>query len=110
MHWESGNNMGISREDMMDTVDWMQEQLQEDTGDEMARIPLDQSGAEYVYLLNPREIKYYPLSLLAAARIFYAAGVKWTLSTDYWDVTNYALFTGRDDTAEDIAEKMSDTA
>lgn len=110
LHLQLGNNMGVSKEDFLDTVEWMEEQLQDDTGDPDARIPVDKQGAEFMFTMNPREIKYYPLSFLASAKIFYAAGVDWTVSSQSWDLTNYALFSGEDDNARRIAGMLADAA
>lgn len=110
IHRDTGNNMGVSVEDMVDTLEWMEEQLQDEVGDPNAQIPLNRQGAEFLYTLNPREVKFYPLTILAAAKIFYAAGANWTLSTRYWDVTNYALFTGEDELARQNASRLCDTA
>lgn len=110
IHLETGNNMGISTEDLVDTLEWLEEQLQSEVGDPNARIPLDKAGARVLYTLNPREPKYFPLTILAAAKIFYAAGEDWTLSTKSWDVTNYALFSGNDEAARIIAQRLRDEA
>lgn len=41
---ETGNNMGISHEDFVDTIEWMEEELQDDCDDPDARIPLNEPG------------------------------------------------------------------
>jgi TusE/DsrC/DsvC family sulfur relay protein len=46
---------------------------------------------------------FFPLLLQAQAKIFYAAGETYTLSSKHWDVTNYALFNGDDKDAATIA-------
>ncbi len=92
VHLESGNNMGVTREDYIDTLQWMEEELQGEVEDASARIPLDKAGARVMYTFNPREVKYYPYLIQAAAKIFNAAGEDWTVSTTGWDATNYALF------------------
>jgi Fe-S oxidoreductase len=92
-HLETGNNMSISQEDIVDTLEWMEEELQEDVGNDGPRIPVDKKGARMVYTINPREGKYFPLTIQAAAKVFYAAGEDWTVDSKNWDVTNYALFT-----------------
>jgi Fe-S oxidoreductase len=93
---ERGNNMGIPREEWLETVAWIEEELQAETGDPEARLPVDKKGAKLLYTVNPREPKFFPLSLLAAAKMFYAAGEDWTFSSDYYDVTNYGLYSGDD--------------
>ena len=104
---QTGNNMGIPTEDFVDTIEWMQEDLQDELG-ENATIPLNEEGKEILYTLNPREPKFFPLSIAAAAKIFYAAGASWTLSTEMYDVTNYGYFSGNDEEATAIAKKMFD--
>jgi len=94
--WEIGNQMGVSSEDYLETLDWLQDELRGDVGDPEAMIPIDKQDADVLYLVNPREIKYAPLSLLAAAKIFYAAGESWTMPSVGWDNTNFGLFSGDD--------------
>lgn len=105
---QTGNNMAIPTEDFADTIDWMQEDLQDELEDENAVIPLNKEGSDILYTLNPREPKFFPLSIAAAAKIFYAAKANWTLSTEMYDVTNYGYFSGNDEEATAIARKMFD--
>ncbi len=105
---ESGNNMGIAQNDWLDTLDWIEEELQAETGDPEARIPIDQPGKRLLYTVNPREPKFFPLSLLAAAKIFYAAKESWTFSSRFYDVTNYGLFSGDDDHANKISAYLQE--
>jgi TusE/DsrC/DsvC family sulfur relay protein len=103
VHVMTGNNMGMDKEEFVDTVEWMEEELQKDIGDPTAKIPIDKEGAKNLWVLNPREVKFFPLLLQAQAKIFHAAGESYTLSSKYWDVTNYALFNGDDKDAATIA-------
>ncbi len=107
---ESGNNMGITREEWLETVDWLQDELRGETGDPAAEMPIDRPGVDFLYAINPREAKFYPLSLLAAAKLFHAAGATWTFSTDAYDVTNYALFSGCNDSGALIAGRLQESA
>jgi len=93
---EQGNNMGIPRDEWLETVAWIEDELRTETGDPAARIPVDVKGARLLYTVNPREPKFFPLSLLAAAKMFNAAGESWTFSSDHYDVTNYGLYSGDD--------------
>jgi len=103
---ETGNNMGISTEDYTDTLKWMEEELSDELNDPAARIPIDEPGKKVLYTLNPREPKFFPLSIAAMAKIFYAAGESWTLSTRMYDITNYAYFSGNPEEARLIAERL----
>ncbi len=102
----TGNNMGVSRDDFVETVQWLEEELRGETGDPSARIPVDEPGAEFLFTVNPREPKFFPLSLLATARVFHAAGASWTLPSEGWDLTNYGLFSGDAQAAGALADAM----
>lgn len=105
---QTGNNMGITKEELVDTLQWLEEDLQDEVGDPDARIPIDVPGKEILYTLNPREPKFFPLSISAMAKIFHAAGESWTLSTRMYDVTNYAYYTGNMDEAREIARRLEE--
>jgi Fe-S oxidoreductase/CheY-like chemotaxis protein len=94
--WEIGNQMGVLKEDYVDTLEWMSEELAEDLGHDRAAIPIDKKGARVVYAINPREVKYDPRTIKKAALIFYAAGEDWTMTSEGWDQTNFGLFSGDD--------------
>ena len=102
IHLKTKNNMGVDETEFRETIEWLDEQLRDELGVAGPTIPLDKKGARVMYLVNPREVKFYPLTLMAAAKIMYVAGEDWTMSTDYWDVTNYALFSGDDAAARQI--------
>jgi len=93
---EQGNNMGIPRDEWLETLAWIEEELRTETGDPEARIPVDAKGTRILYTVNPREPKFFPLSLLAAAKMFTVAKESWTFSSDHYDVTNYGLYSGDD--------------
>jgi len=103
---EKGNNMGISREEWLSTLQWLSEELQAEVGDPEAHLPVDKPGTKILYTVNPREPKFFPLSLLATAKIFYAAAESWTVSRDYYDVTNYGLYSGDDEAAGLISSRL----
>lgn len=103
---KTGNNMGIPKEEWIETVRWLEGELRSEVGDEQARIPIDEKGARLLYTVNPREPMFFPMSILAAAKIFYAAGESWTFSSENYDVTNYGLFSGDDDAAGIISDRL----
>jgi Fe-S oxidoreductase len=106
VHLDSGNNMGVGEEDYVETLEWMEEELQDELEDPTIKIPLNKKYARVVYTFNPREVKYFPYLIQAAAKIFNAAGEDWTLSTESWDATNYGLFSGSDEAAYQIAHNL----
>jgi len=96
---EKGNNMGIAEEDWKETVEWLEEELQQEVDDPTVKLPLDKSNSHMFYTINPREAMFFPLSISAAGKIFYAAGESWTFASDNFDVTNYGLYNGNDEAA-----------
>jgi Fe-S oxidoreductase len=106
---EKGNNMGIPRQEWLDTLLWLSEELQMEVGDPKAHLPVDKTEKEILYTVNPREPKFFPLSLLATAKIFHAAKESWTVSSDYYDVTNYGLYSGDDGAAGLISSRLRES-
>jgi Fe-S oxidoreductase len=103
---QTGNNMAITTPELIDTLSWLEDELRDEVSDPGASIPLNQNNANVLYTLNPREPKFFPLSIAAMAKIFYAAHESWTISTTMYDVTNYAYFSCNPDEARIIAERL----
>jgi Fe-S oxidoreductase len=95
--WSIGNQMGISKEEYLETLEWIGEEMRDELEEPDFKIPIDVEGADFVYVVNPREIKYSPMSLQAAAKIFRVAGLSWTMGSEGWDNTNFGLFSGKPD-------------
>jgi CheY-like chemotaxis protein len=102
--------MGVLKEDYLDTLEWMSEELEEDLGHSEATIPVDKEGARIMYCINPREVKYDPRTIKEAALIFWAAGENWTMPSEGWDNTNFGLFSGDDGLGGASAKREYDKA
>ncbi|MBI4849523.1 MAG: (Fe-S)-binding protein [Nitrospirae bacterium] len=104
--WEIGNQMGVLKEQYLETLEWQEEELQGEVNNPKAKIPIDKMNANIVYTINPREIKHDPRSILDAAKIFYAAKENWTMPSEGWDMTNFGLFSGDDDLGGAVAGRV----
>ncbi|MFZ5980105.1 MAG: response regulator [Candidatus Zixiibacteriota bacterium] len=104
--WEIGNQMGVLKEDYLDTLEWMADEIKEELEDPTADIPVDKLDADIVYSINPREVKYDPRTISDAAKIFHLAGANWTMPSDAWDMTNFGLFSGDDDLGGAVARRL----
>lgn len=104
--WEIGNQMGVLKEDYLETLEWLSEELVAETGDPKAAIPIDKPDANVVYAINPREVKYDPRTISDAAKIFYEAGEDWTMPSEGWDMTNFGLFSGDDELGAAVARRL----
>lgn len=108
--WETGNQMGVSEEDYLETLEWMEEELQAELDDPSVKIPVDKIGCDFVYTINPREIKFDPRSIANAAKIFHFAGESWTMPKWGWDQTNFGLFSGDDRLGAYVAKNVYEAA
>ena len=108
--WEIGNQMGVLKEDYIETIEWMSDELVEALGEPGAAIAIDKPGCEIMYTINPREAKYDPRTISDAAKIFYAAGESWTMPSEGWDMTNFGLFSGDDDLGGVVARRVYEKA
>jgi Fe-S oxidoreductase len=107
---EVGDVNGFTKEDFFETIEWLNEEIAEDNNDPKALIPVNQKGARYLYLPNPRELGLNLLHLQAMARMFYAFGEPWTMSSRHTDVTNWGYFIGDDEVARTMALQIIEAA
>ncbi len=106
----TGNQMEIPQEELCSTAEWLGDDLKMEMEDETVSVPVDKAGSRVLYLINPREVKFFPLSLMAAAGVFHAAGESWTISSLFYDVTNYGLFSGDNEAAGELTRRVIDEA
>jgi Fe-S oxidoreductase len=106
---EVGNQMGIPKADYLETIEWLEKEAQVDLGLDF-RVRIDKEGAEIVYVINPREVQYTPMTLLAAFKIFHLAGADWTMPSVGWDNSNFGLFSGDNDLGAHMARLAFDQA
>ena len=102
----TGNQMEVTQEDYLETLEWMAEETASELGDPNIKIEVDKEGADYLYLWDPREIKYYPQDIASILKIMYAAGANWTCSSRWWDATHYAYFSGDDEASRIMLERI----
>ena len=94
-----GSPMGVT----LQTLKAQIKHAEQETG---LTIPLDQTGAEYMMLLSSAEIAQFSDIFGALARIFKAAGVSWTLSSEAFEGTNTGVQIGSSDLAAQLIEKI----
>jgi len=86
-----GNNINIPPLAYADTCKFLEEEMKEETGKDIP-IPIDKEGAEV--LLNPSSSEFFVTfdSIKGAAKMFYAAGTDWTISSKILEAANFGLF------------------
>ncbi len=103
---ETGNQMAITPEELVSTAEWISDDLKTEMGDDAVEVHVDEKGKRVFYLVNPREVKFFPLSLMAAAGVFHAAGESWTMSSKFYDVTNYGFYSGDNASAAELTRRV----
>jgi len=94
-----GSPMGVTVKTLEATI-----RVQEkETGLE---IPLDKEGAEYLCLFSSGEIAGFPEFIGSLARIFKAADVSWTISSQYFEATNTGVQLGNSGLAAELVERV----
>ena len=78
-----GNNLGLPGPALEDTLEGLEEDIFDATGVPV-KLPLDAEGAEILLVTPSADFFSEPHveSLIGYAKVFHAAGIKWTLSTN----------------------------
>ena len=104
--WETGNQMAVAPLDYLETLQWVRDDLRSDPKLASLDIPIDVPDCDFMYTINPREIKFDPRSIAQAAKIFHLAGERWTMPSRGWDQTNFGLYSGDDRLGGFIAKNV----
>jgi Fe-S oxidoreductase len=92
-HLRVGSSTGMNPAAVRDSVDFIQEEMEEITGYKV-EIPWDKEGADILLIHNAGEILSWPENVGAFAILFNAAGISWTLSSEAvgYDAVNYGVW------------------
>ena len=90
-----GNNLGLPKPALADTLEGLEEEVEEDTGVPV-KFPLDQKGAEILLITPSADFFAEPHvdGLIGYAKVFHEAGVSWTLSSYASEAANFGMFIG----------------
>jgi len=73
-------------------------------------IGMDEEGADYLCLFSSGEIAGFPEFIGSIARIFKAAGISWTISSDYFEATNTGVQLGNSAIAAELINRVVSAA
>ena len=106
-----GNNLGLPGPALADTLTGLEEDIKEETGADV-RLPLDEKGAEVLLITPSADFFAEPHvdSLIGYAKVFHAAGIRWTLSAAASEAGNFGLFIGNYDQLRAIAMRIREAA
>ena len=106
-----GNNLGLPTPALLDTLEGLEEDIEEETGVEV-RLPLDQKNADILLVTPSADFFAEPHvdGLIGYAKVFHQAGLSWTLSSHASEAANFGLFIGSYDNMQKIALRIREAA
>jgi Fe-S oxidoreductase len=106
-----GNNLGLPGPALKNTLETLEEEVKEDTGLDV-RFPLDEKGAEVLVVVPSADFFAEPhvFSLVGYAKVFHAAGIRWTLSTHASEAANFGVFIGSQEQMKAIAGRVREAS
>ncbi|GBD96727.1 MAG TPA: (Fe-S)-binding protein [Nitrospirae bacterium] len=106
-----GNNLGMPGPALRNTLDFVEEEIQEKTGVDV-KLPLDVEGADILLVTPSADFFAEPhiFSLEGYAKVFHQAGVSWTLSSHASEGGNFGMFIGNYNHMKTINKRIWDAA
>jgi len=106
-----GNNLGLPKPALIDTLEGLEEDVKEDTGFDI-RFPMDVKGAEVLLITPSADFFAEPHidSLIGYGKVFHAAGISWTLSSMSSEAGNFGMFIGNYEQMRKIALRIRQAA
>jgi len=101
---KTGNTSAIPVPALLDSLEFLSESMQEELGVDVP-FPIDQEGAEYLFLPAVSDFMMEADTLMGNAAVFRATGDSWTIGTGYYDGINYGLFYS-DQVMEHVVKKI----
>ena len=87
---KTGNNMGIPKAAIIDSAEFMEEEMREETGLDI-KIPVDKPHSEILYIPSSADFFTNVDTMIGAAKMFYALGVNWTIASSILEAANFGL-------------------
>lgn len=106
-----GNNLGLTKGALRDTLEGLEEDALADTGVEV-KYPLDQKGAEILLVTPSADFFAEPHvdGLIGYGKVFHAAGASWTMSSKASEAGNFGMFIGSYENMRRISMRIREAA
>jgi Fe-S oxidoreductase len=106
-----GNNLGLPKPALLDTLEGLEEDIKMDTGKDV-RLPLNEAGADILMVTPSADFFAEPHidGLMGYAKVFHQAGVSWTLSSYASEAANFGMFIGSYDNMRRISNRIREAA
>jgi Fe-S oxidoreductase len=109
--YKIGNNLGLPQPALADTLEGLEEDIEDDTG-VTVRLPLDEKGADILVVTPSADFFAEPHvdGLMGYAKVFHEAGVSWTLSSYASEAANFGMFIGSYENMRKVALRIRQAA
>ena len=109
--YKIGNNLGLPQPALADTLEGLEEDIEDDTG-VAVRLPLDEKGADVLVVTPSADFFAEPHvdGLMGYAKVFHEAGVSWTLSSHASEAANFGMFIGSYENMRKVSLRIREAA
>jgi Fe-S oxidoreductase len=106
-----GNNLGLPQPALADTLEGLEEDIEDDTG-VAVRLPLDEKGADVLVVTPSADFFAEPHvdGLMGYAKVFHEAGISWTLSSYASEAANFGMFIGSYENMRKLSLRIREAA
>ena len=109
--YKIGNNLGLPQPALADTLEGLEEEIEEDTGVKV-RFPLDEKGADILVVTPSADFFAEPHvdGLIGYGKVFHEAGISWTLSSHASEAANFGMFIGSYENMRNVSLRIREAA
>jgi len=109
--YKIGNNLGLPGPALIDTLEGLEEEVEEDTGVKV-EYPVDRKGVEVLLITPSADFFAEPHvdGLIGYGKVFHQAGVSWTVSSKASEAANFGLFIGSYENMRKISLRIREAA
>ncbi len=109
--YKIGNNLGLPEAALADTLEGLEEDVEEDTG-VAVKYPLDVKGADILLVTPSADFFAEPHvdGLIGYGKVFHEAGVSWTLSSKASEAANFGMFIGSYENMRRVSMRIREAA
>ncbi len=106
-----GNNLGLPGPALIDTMEGLEEDVEEETG-VTVRYPVDDPDADVLLVTPSADFFAEPHvdGLIGYGKVFHQAGIKWTVSSYASEAANFAMFIGSYEQMHKVAQRIRKAA
>jgi len=109
--YKIGNNLGLPEPALADTLEGLEEEIEEDTG-VAVKLPLNQKGKDILLVTPSADFFAEPHvdGLIGYAKVFHQAGLSWTISSHASEAGNFGMFIGSYENMQRVSMRIREAA